>query len=343
MKTLKISNAELKQWLADWQQDYPLFVPMPGTESGREHIYDWQPWTGEGVPEIPAGVVKNSIKRFYQPQPQTLGTFIADARQENAFLLEETLPDSSRQQIIFGVRPCDARGVLLENQILAEDPYFQALREKNILVGICCDTRLPTCFCHETGSSPYSFMGLDIALTRLDDGWLAEIITPRGETLATGGQEATEDEVAAQKERRVALPQSSPAASFKKRPMTEMYEADLWQKYSDRCISCGTCTFLCPTCSCFDIQDESLGSRGRRIRIWDSCMTPLFTAHTSGHNPRGSKLSRVRQRFMHKLKYYPDDHGPLYCVGCGRCVRDCPTNIDIREIIAELSSMNEAN
>ncbi|MCD6297627.1 MAG: 4Fe-4S dicluster domain-containing protein, partial [Deltaproteobacteria bacterium] len=94
-----------------------------------------------------------------------------------------------------------------------------------------------------------------------------------------------------------------------------------------------TCTYLCPTCWCFDIQDEVLGKEGDRIRNWDSCMFPLFTLHGSGHNPRDLKVQRVRQRFMHKLKYYVEKYeNGVQCSGCGRCVRYCPVNIDIRQV-----------
>ncbi len=338
MKTLKLSNDELQGWLASWQQKHAIYAPQLGTDASKPQFHDWALLDGDEMPQLPTGVVKNSIKRFYLPQPQTMGTFSIDKRQADAFIIKETLPDSAKKQILLGARPCDARAILLKNQILASDPYFQAAREKNIVVGVTCSDQAPTCFCHKTGASPLAFIGMDIALSQTDEGWLAEIITPRGEELAGNGAEASEAKIAELKEKRDAIKQCSPAHGFKEQPMQEMYDAPLWQGLSDRCISCGTCTFLCPTCTCFDIQDETSGNTGRRIRIWDSCMTALFTAHTSGHNPRGTKLSRVRQRFMHKLKYYPDDYGPLYCVGCGRCVRDCPTNIDIREVIEDLQS-----
>jgi ferredoxin len=116
-------------------------------------------------------------------------------------------------------------------------------------------------------------------------------------------------------------------------PNNDLYNAAFWEDVSFSCINCGTCTFACPTCWCFDIQDETRSLSGVRMKNWDSCMYPLFTLHGSGHNPRGTKLHRVRQRFMHKLKYFVDkyDRG-IQCVGCGRCVRLCPVNIDIRRV-----------
>jgi len=117
-----------------------------------------------------------------------------------------------------------------------------------------------------------------------------------------------------------------------------LFAAPFWEGVSFSCINCGTCTYLCPTCWCFDIQDEVWGKQGDRIRNWDACMFPLFTLHGSGHNPRDKKVQRVRQRFMHKLKYYVDKYGDgVCCVGCGRCVQFCPVNIDIRRVCERMN------
>jgi ferredoxin len=119
-----------------------------------------------------------------------------------------------------------------------------------------------------------------------------------------------------------------------------LHGAGFWEDVSFSCINCGTCTYVCPTCWCFDIQDEVHGKTGKRMRNWDSCMFPIFTIHTTGHNPRATKLQRVRQRFMHKLKYFVDKYeADIMCVGCGRCVRQCPVNIDIRRVAALMNNL----
>jgi ferredoxin len=120
---------------------------------------------------------------------------------------------------------------------------------------------------------------------------------------------------------------------IKDKSVLELYNNDIWSKVYESCLNCGTCTYVCPTCHCFDVQDEVFKEGGVRIRNWDSCMSWLFTIHTTGHNPRPSKKERVRQRFMHKFKYIPVKRdGEIGCVGCGRCVTLCPVNIDIREV-----------
>ena len=129
------------------------------------------------------------------------------------------------------------------------------------------------------------------------------------------------------------------AGKIKDKTILELYEAPIWDDIAFSCINCGTCTYVCPTCWCFDIQDETKGKSCSRFRNWDTCMDPLFTMHGTGHNPRGEKTQRVRQRFMHKLKYFLDKYEKgIMCVGCGRCVKHCPVNIDIREVCNTMNS-----
>ena len=133
------------------------------------------------------------------------------------------------------------------------------------------------------------------------------------------------------------------SGKLKDKTVLELHEAPFWDDIAFSCINCGTCTFVCPTCWCFDIQDEAKQKSASRFRNWDTCMSPLFTKHATGHNPRDGKTQRVRQRFMHKLKYFLDkyDQG-IMCVGCGRCVKSCPVNIDIREVCKTMNSYEKS-
>ncbi len=115
-----------------------------------------------------------------------------------------------------------------------------------------------------------------------------------------------------------------------------------WADLAMRCISCGTCTYVCPSCYCFSINDSIVESKGERYRCWDNCFNPLYTEETSGHNPRAKKANRFRNRFSHKFWYYPDKYDSLLCSGCGRCIVNCPTRIDIREVIRVMGAPKEA-
>ena len=127
-----------------------------------------------------------------------------------------------------------------------------------------------------------------------------------------------------------------------KQVLDENFELPYWDKVFKKCLGCGICTYVCPTCHCFDIFDYVTGEfTGDRFRCWDSCMFPDFTLMAGGHNPRPSRKERVRNRFMHKLKYHLDRYNLDGCVGCGRCISKCPVNIDITQIIKDLKEVGQ--
>ncbi|MBO4352620.1 MAG: 4Fe-4S dicluster domain-containing protein, partial [Eggerthellaceae bacterium] len=119
-----------------------------------------------------------------------------------------------------------------------------------------------------------------------------------------------------------------------------MYDHPIWDNLSIKCLNCGTCTYVCPTCHCFDISQENRRKDGVRFRCWDSCMFSEYTAMAGGHNPRPEKLERVRNRFMHKLNFFERRYGISLCVGCGRCVEKCPVALDITRLIDEIGATN---
>ncbi len=334
-----LPKADFQSWLKELSGQFDIFGPK---ENGKGSV-DWQRLEGGELPDLAPGVPKGSIKTFFFPQPETLLEFSARPKQEDAFRLKEP-KETDNPRLLVGVRPCDARSVVLNSMPYEQDPYFQRRRQSVVLVGFACSQGCSTCFCTWTGGSPVGTEGLDLMVFVLEEGLYVESVTEKGERLLEGAstqRQPNDSELqAVQKIRQSApsgLPEAmEPAPRLKEKDLMALYNAPFWQELSDSCINCGTCTFLCPTCYCFDIQDETLKGKGRRIRYWDSCMFPLFTLHASGHNPRGEKVKRVRNRFMHKLKYFPERFGPLSCVGCGRCVRDCPVNIDIRQVMKEL-------
>ena len=118
-----------------------------------------------------------------------------------------------------------------------------------------------------------------------------------------------------------------------------VFENPFWNKVAAKCVGCGTCTYLCPTCHCFDMQDESTLTKGARVRVWDTCMNPEYTLQASGYNPRPGRTNRVRNRIYHKYAYYPKNFDTIACVGCGRCIDMCPVNIDIIDVVAKAGGL----
>ena len=246
---------------------------------------------------------------------------------------------------VVGIRPCDAKAFQLVKMNFDtsdyKDPYWINSYETTTTLGLACNEPCSTCFCTTSGCGPFHEEGLDILLVDVGDYYLARILTEKGTHLmdAAGWEQSdpapdADKQLAEQKEAAEAKIRSHVKTDRLKEIETNpLYDAPFWEEVEFSCINCGACTFVCPTCWCFDIQDETRGMSGRRMRNWDSCMYPLFTLHGTGHNPRGAKTDRVRQRFMHKLKYFVDKYDAgIQCVGCGRCVRLCPVNIDIRKV-----------
>jgi ferredoxin len=252
--------------------------------------------------------------------------------------------DDAPAQVIFGLRPCDARGFAQMDNVFGGyggfyfDPYYNAKREVTTLVAVTCRAPRSTCFCTSVGGSPAGTDGVDALATQVEGGLTLEALTPKGEALLgfagladvtpeQGGSAGTVKETAA----------SRVDVAFDLAGVRDNLRANIedaaWHDLAMRCISCGTCTYVCPNCYCFNITDEMVETRGERIRTWDNCFNPSYTLETSGHNPRDIKSNRFRNRFSHKFWYYPDKYDSLLCSGCGRCITHCPTRIDIREVV----------
>ena len=252
--------------------------------------------------------------------------------------------------MVLGVRPCDAASFQLVQKNFDspdyKDPFWVKPYEDTTFVGYACDDPSRTCFCTSVGYGPYNEDGLDLLLVQEQDDFFAKVLTKKGEDLAAAAGWGTDAEFDFESRKGAAEEKISAKVStdqLRGKKTTELFSADFWDEVSFSCLNCGTCTYSCPTCWCFDIQDEVKGTEGKRMRNWDSCMYSLFTLEGSGHNPRPNKVQRVRQRFMHKLKYYVDKYDSgVQCVGCGRCIQLCPVNIDIRDVCETMNNFKPA-
>ena len=260
--------------------------------------------------------------------------------------------------LIFGGRPCDARGFHIFDRVYLNgphrDPYYAARRDATVVVTLACAKPCSTCFCHWTGCGPADTTGSDILMTPVEGGFVAQAVTPRGQEVLEGASlpEAGADRVmaaeAVHSATLSALEAQNPAPDLSTTPrrLRERFDdSGVWRAMADPCLACGACTYLCPTCYCFNITDENDGGdgmRGRRLRSWDNCMSSLFTREASGHNPRMGKALRLRNRVGHKFSYYPDLHeGIVSCNGCGRCITGCPVSVDIREMVVRATEPSE--
>ncbi|MBW2336780.1 MAG: 4Fe-4S dicluster domain-containing protein [Deltaproteobacteria bacterium] len=339
MKVIQIDKEKWADGLDRLAGSYRLFAPVK-----EEEFYNFKELAKDEAPDLNYLNTRLSPKAIIYPQSEIMFEYSLDESAEDHHIMKE-VDNSYSPQAVIGVRPCDAKAFLLVRLNFDtpeyKDPYWIRAYESTTLVGLACDSPCSSCFCTTAGCGPYHEEGLDILLVDADNHFLAKVLTEKGEKLIkAAGWDTAADEAEAGKKietgKQAAETKISAFVNTDRLPeidTVELYKAPFWEDVSFSCINCGTCTFVCPTCWCFDIQDENHGKSGVRMRNWDSCMFPLFTVHGTGHNPRGTQLHRVRQRFMHKLKYYVDKYDVgIQCVGCGRCVRSCPVNIDIRRV-----------
>jgi ferredoxin len=285
-----------------------------------------------------------SPKETFFPQTERLMAYSKNSGSPHPYVYQD-LGDKAKSTIIFGIRPCDAKGLSVSNKVFQNDrftdPYWKGKYEAALKIGLACPNPFPQCFCAAMGGSPYGETGLDILAFPHNKGLGLRPVTDEGKKLlkdmnlkeADLSKEIKTQESEAIKSQGV-QPNYKPIDD---KNLMELFNAPHWLKTAENCLNCGVCTFFCPTCHCFDIQDEDSDKGGVRMRNWDTCMSWLFTVHGTGHNPRPSKTERVRQRFMHKLKYIPlKQDGVRGCTGCGRCVVMCPVNIDIRSVALKM-------
>ncbi|MDI6708585.1 MAG: 4Fe-4S dicluster domain-containing protein [Candidatus Thermoplasmatota archaeon] len=266
---------------------------------------------------------------------------------------EIEMPENSKKEkIILGIRPCDAKSFSLLDKVFDneyKDNYYLTKRRSTILIGLSCPNPKATCFCTSLGSTPFSKENLDLLLTDIGESYYVEIVTERGAKTIKVADELFSKPTKKEEEKRAEAQVEAEKKivrhlSINKIPdqLEDIYDATIWESIGEKCIGCGICAYLCPTCHCFDINDELSASRtkGARIRTWDYCTHQIYTLQTSGFNPRPTQKYRVRNRIYHKFKYLHDNFNILGCVGCGRCIEHCPVNIDVTEILSKINSVS---
>jgi len=327
----KISKKDMNEFIQSLIVDYIVYAPV-----NVDGIFSFKPVTNFQGIDSDYQNSKKPPKEIFFPQSETMFKY-----EKGKVTSTEKV---KKKRILLGIRPCDAKAILLLDNVFAapdyKDVYYINKRESTIIIGLGCRRPLSSCFCTSFGGSPFSKDGLDILLIDINDRYIVDVITDKGREILTNKfTEATEEEiklvekVKEEAERRI---KSEVKIEGVKEKLDMMFGDSLWDRLSEKCLGCAVCTYLCPTCHCFDIADETVNSQGERVRNWDSCMFPLFTLQASGHNPRLTGKERMRQRVMHKFNYFIKNYKEPACVGCGRCIINCPVNIDIRKILKEV-------
>lgn len=343
-KILKIKLPELWQKISS---DFNLFLPIE-----KSKTLNFSLWKEEEKVNFDRVRTNTSPKHFVFPQTETYLKF----KNENKKLSFKTVNAKGDKYVLFGVRPCDVQSFKLLDNIFLRNPvdtYYKEHRNRGTIISLACTNPEETCFCNVFGIDAASAPnGADIAAWDMGDSFLWQSQNKKGQELMENMKEffidaqnndikdleGKKNDIQGKIEE---LPFNSLDLSRIKGTQQDIFDREeIWNEFSEKCLACGTCSYLCPTCHCYDLQDYKGCNHGEKFRCWDSCMSSDFTLMAHG-NPRTSQMQRLRQRFMHKLVYYPKNHEGAYsCVGCGRCVEKCPVHIDIVKIIKKLGGEN---
>ena len=340
---LSVSKDKINSLFEAIAKTKTLYLPVDNA-SGKANFEKWQ----KGTKLSSALKTVRSAKDFFFPKTEKMVGY----KIENGNITVEDPRKELEDFVVFGVRACDAKAFNIFDKVYLEmtptDSYYKNRRDHAVIVTLACSDPDKNCFC--------SSYDLDAANPAGDvSAWLAggdyyfNANTDKGKkfldsvkgALADKADSAVEAEKKAIKEKIEKLPFAHlDLSKFKNIPMMTLFNSDVWAKLSESCLGCGTCTYVCPSCMCFDVRDYDTGKGIEQTRTWDSCMYSDFTQMAAA-NPRLTQKERFRQRFMHKLVYYPMAHEKLFmCVGCGRCLDSCPIHMNIVKVI---KAFNEAD
>ena len=290
-----------------------------------------------------------SAKDFFFPKAENLVNYKMKGKEIE---VEDPRKDV-KDFVLFGVRACDAKGFEVVDNVYLNmkpvDSYYKNRREHGIVITLACNEPAQTCLCSTYNIDAANPAG-DVSCWNADGKFYFQANTDKGTALLESVKSVFEDsddkavEVLKKdiKTKIEALPFAHlDLSKFQGKDMLKIFNSKIWDQISESCLGCGTCTYVCPTCMCFDVRDFNTGSEIKQVRCWDSCMYSDFT-QMAAENPRHTQKERSRQRFMHKLMYYPMAHEGLFqCVGCGRCLESCPINMNIVKVIKAVQETDD--
>ncbi len=332
---LRIRKSDLPALYARISGDKALYLPVKA--AGQTNFALWKE---NAQADLDTLKTVKSAKDVFFPQSENL--YSCHRNDGKLAVTPEAL--CCEEFVLFGVKGCDVRGFRVLDKVFLSDPvdsYYKARRDRGIIVSLACERPQTSCFCSVFGVDCAEPEG-DVVTWSCGDFLYWKPVTEKGSRLTVQVRDLLEDgdsqTVEQAKEAIHAIVERLPYSKLSlenwgAEAAKANFDSPLWEQLYKPCLACGTCTFVCPTCQCYDIKDYNTGSGVQRFRCWDSCMYSDFTMMAHGNN-RTTQLQRFRQRFMHKLAYFPaNNDGMFSCVGCGRCVDKCPSNLNIVKVI----------
>ena len=343
---IKIKHEQLPALIDFLSEKYQVYAPVQyGKETAFKKI--------SSASEINKSKYNTSLnpKEIFFPQSEVMFTYDKEG-------IKTPLP-KDKPIAVWGLKTCDTKSIRILDEVFSnayqmpekemyKDPYWIARYKNCLLFSSACNEPLSTCFCNWFDSGPFDKTGSDVYVIDTGNEYIMEGISDSGkaflENYKAVEQVTSEDLTKIEELKKKAESYMQPPVELAglKDKLQDIWDDPIWDEVSAKCINCGACAYICPTCHCFDVSDEGKEDKGKRVRLWDCCMFQLFTKEASGHNPRELSRNRVRQRVMHKYNYFVENYHEFLCTGCGRCVQVCPVNLDIRRVIQKILDYDKA-
>jgi ferredoxin len=329
---------------------YKVFSPVIKDENAKVPDYYYQE-TPQGEP-----LVYNSFRTV-----EPLKSFFTHPYEKVAeyFTSPNSINDIAYKAVIFGAKACDIVGHKIQDYVFLEgvevDSLYRLRRENTVIISSDCTDFKEVCHCLAWDIRPYAKEGFDLNLSPLNDGYVVEAGSKKGEALIqehkecftaakdtqVSGRKAKRDNLVERLKRHL-LAQGLVSKDSVRKIVKDGWAEDTWKEFMLNCVECGGCNLICDTCHCFLLADRKENNQNKKVRVWDSCLYANYARVAGGANPLKLRASRLRNRFMKKFDFFVDNLGMPACCGCGRCIEVCPGKIDIREVLKDLAKKSSA-
>jgi len=346
-----IESGQLSAFLNKLKKSYTVFSPVAReqnftkkTDYGYEQLRE-----GETAVFNPYRTIEPLKTFFTHPQEELVGYF----HTEKDVTLEA-------RTVVLGVKSCDLAGHKVQDFVFLEgvevDSLYRIRRENTIFISSDCTDFKSVCHCLAWEILPYPTEGFDLNLSPLNDGYVVEVGSKKGEEFIRQYKEyflpAKDAQIAARRAKRESLverlkrhllTQNLVSKNIVQKLVKEGYNLDTWKQFMLTCVECGGCNLICDTCHCFLLTDIKKDHQNKKLRLWDSCLYANYARVAGGANPLKTRTHRLRNRFMKKFDFFVDNLKMPACCGCGRCIEVCPGKIDIREVLKDLAKKLNVN
>lgn len=343
----KLRKKDLRKFFNDLRKEHKIYAP---TRKGTITAYNfgnfdlvedvkWVEFRGNPI---------SSPKKLFLPDGQILFKY---EKKGDEVVLKEGERDREEKRAVFAVRPCDLAAIAKLDLVFKkspDDPSYPQARSNTLIIGMSCNEAVDEyCFCTVTGDGPDAETGYDLLLTDIGDEYFIRSGSLAGERwlerkyfteVAKEDLLARAENVAAARKELEERNKLDLKGVDIKEILERKFDSPIWDKYASRCVTCGGCTMTCPSCHCFAILDKAnmAQTEGKKVRIWDSCHYENFAQMAGNPEVRQNKTSRLKHRLYDKFYYKNKQYGVSFCTGCGRCIRHCQSEIDIRTALQEV-------